>query len=581
MKRRLYSGLALVAAGTLALTACGGSSGGGSGGTGGTTSNASTTGFDNCKDSPNTCNSGKTTGTGTMTWALEKNIQNWNILTAEGNTFDTQVALNGVTPFVFVPYPDLQGHLNKDLMVSAEQTKTDPQTLVYKIQPKAVWSDGEPIDFKDFEYAWKTEDPAQCKDCQPATTAGYDQIKSMTSSDNGKTVTVVMKKPFTDWQGLFGPLYPAHIAAKHGDITTPAGLASTFNDYFAKNVPDWSGGPYKVSNWQDNVALTTVPNDKYYGPKANLDKVVFRVITDATQEPTALANNEIQGMYPQPEVDLVSQVKGINGVISHIGQGLVWEHFDFNLAKPALQDVKLRQAMFTAVNRKEIISKTVGQFAPTEPINSHMFVPGQPGYQNNLPKEQGSGDIAAAKKILTDAGYTGVGSALKDKSGKAVGPFQIRYTTGNQIRQNECELFAAAMKQLGITVNVKPTDSLGGTLSKGDFDVIVFAWVGTPYPFAGNLQLWATDAGGNYGHYSNPQVDQLLKQAASETDLSKARDLTNQAGVMLSKDAYVLPLYQKPTYIAIYDKYVNIRDNATNIGPSYNVGEWGIKAGAS
>ena len=262
MKRRLYSGLALVAAGTLALTACGGSSGGGSG-NGGTTNNASSTGFGNCDSNPNTCNSGKTTGTGTMTWALEKNIQDWSINTADGNTFDTQVALNGILPFVFVPQPDLSVKLNSDLMVSAEQTKTDPQTLVYKINPKAVWSDGTPIDFKDFEYNWKTEDPAQCKDCQMANSAGYEQIKTMTSSDNGKTVTVVMKKPFTDWQGMFGPLYPAHVAAKHGDITTPAGLASTFNDYFAKNVPDWSGGPYKISNWQDNQALTLVPNDKY------------------------------------------------------------------------------------------------------------------------------------------------------------------------------------------------------------------------------------------------------------------------------------------------------------------------------
>lgn len=574
-RRRLYTGLTIVAAGALALTACGGSSGGGGGTTGG--NNQSSSGFGDCDSNPNTCNSGTTTGTGTFSYAIEKNINDWSLNTADGNTFETAEVLDGVLPSVFVPYPDLTGHLNKDLMVSAEQTKTDPQTIVYKIQPNAKWNDGTPIDAKDFEYNWKTQDPAQCPKCTPATTSGYDDIQSLTPSDNGKTVTVVFKKPYTDWQALFGPLYPAHIAAQHGDINTPDGIASTFNDWFAKNVPTYSGGPYTIQKFENNVAVTLVPNDKYFGKKAQLSTLIFRIITDATQEPTALQNNEIQGMYPQPEVDLVSQVKQIPGVISNIGHGLVWEHFDLNLKNPALQDVTLRQAMFTAVNRDDIIKKTVGQFDPTaKPLNSHMFVPGQPGYQDNLPKAQGSGDVTAAKKMLTDAGYTGVGTALKDKSGKAVGPFRIRYTVGNQVRQNECELFAASMKQLGITVNVQPTDDLGGTLSKGDFDVIVFAWVDTPYPFSGAEQLWETDAGGNYGHYSNPQVDQLLKEAASSTDVSKSRDNLNKADELMSKDAYVLPLYQKPTYLVIQKKYVNIRNNNTNVGPPYNAGEWGL-----
>jgi len=134
------------------------------------------------------------------------------------------------------------------------------------------------------------------------------------------------------------------------------------------------------------------------------------------------------------------------------------------------------------------------------------------------------------------------------------------------------------MKQLGITVNVQPTDSLGGTLSKGDFDIIVFAWVDTPYPFSGAEQLWETDAGGNYGHYSNPQVDTLLKDAASSTDVSKARDSLNKADEIMSKDAYVLPLYQKPTFLVVQSKYVNVRNNNTSVGPTYNVGQWGVKA---
>ena len=55
----------------------------------------------------------------------------------------------------------------------------------------------------------------------------------------------------------------------------------------------------------------------------------------------------------------------------------------------------------------------------------------------------------------------------------------------------------------------------------------------------------------------------------------------NKADQQLSKDAYTLPLYQKPTFIAFYPKLGNVRDNTTQIGPTYNLGQWGIKTGSS
>lgn len=585
MKQRLYKGAAVAVTGMLALAACGGGSGGG-GTTGGgnTGSNASKTGFASCDTSPNDCNSGTAKQGGSFIYTIEKNISDWNILSADGNTFETAEVLDGVIPSVFIAQPDLSVKLNTDLMVSAEQTSTSPQTLVYKISPKAVWSDGTQITGDDFKYAWQTQDGKHCKDCAVASTSGYDQISKLETSSDGKTVTVTMTKPFTDWQSMF-TLVPAHIAkaAISGDLYTPANLAKSFATF--KSLPKWSGGPFTIQSFKDNQSVTEVKNPKWYGSGPNLSTLVFRVITDANQEPPALQNNEVQGIYPQPQVDLVSTVKNIPSVIYRIGAGLTWEHFDLNLKNPALKDVALRQAMFTAVDRQGLISKTVGQFAPNiKPLQSHNFMPSQKGYTDVLPSDQGSGNTDAAKKMLTDAGYTGVGTALKDKSGKAVPTFKIRYTTGNAIRAQECQLFKADMAKLGININIVPTDDLGGTLSKNDYDVIVFAWVGTPFVYAGAEQLWTTSAitnGGNYGGYSNSQVDTLLTQAAQETDQSKATQDVNDADKIMSKDAYVLPLYQKPTFLAVYKNMVNIRDNATAVGPPYNDQDWGISASAS
>ncbi|PXY26620.1 ABC transporter substrate-binding protein [Prauserella sp. PE36] len=572
---------ALVAGAALVLSACGGGDDGGDG-------DGAQTGqiFAECDANPNECNSApadQLQDGGEVTMALEKDIANWNLNSSEGNVFETGMALKGVLPSTFVSNPDLKFAMNEDVLESAEQVNTNPQTIEYKIKQEAVWSDGTPISAEDFIYIWKTQNGRDCPDCAVATTAGYDQVRSVEGSDNGKTVTVTYEKPFTDWQQLWEsgqPIYPAHIAKQHGDLNTPQGLKSAF-DWFGANMPTYSGGPYKIEDFQKNRSLTLVPNERWWGEKPKLDRIIFRIITDAAQEPTALQNNEVQIIYPQPQVDLVNQVRNIPNVSSYVGLGLTWEHFDFNLDTPALKDKALRQALFTAVDRQALIDGTVGQFTDkVEPLNSNNFMPQQEGYEDVISETgQGSGNIEKAKQILTDAGYKQQGDRLMAPNGQPVPELSIRYTTGNQIRQDSSELFAQSAKQLGVTVNVSPTDDLGGTLESGEYDIMLFAWVASPYPFANAVQNWTTGQGNNFGNYSNPDVDRLLNEAAAATDRQDALAKVNEANRIMAQDAYVLPLYQKPTFIAAYDNLANVRNNSTLDGPVYNIGEWGIRQG--
>jgi peptide/nickel transport system substrate-binding protein len=596
----LIRGFTLAAGLTLVLAACG------SGGSGGGSAQSGSAGLSSCdtQGKANTCNSAATKPGGTFTYTIEKNIQQWNVQDTNGNTFENGEALGVVLPQVFVPQPDFSVRLNTDLVTSAAQTSTSPQTLVYKINPKASWNDGTPITADDFVYYWRTNngkdcppppasDSSQTKGCLPQSTAGYDRIKSVTGSDGGKTVTVVMAKPFSDWKSLFGagyPLYPAHVAeklsgAKTGDAAHMTAAQMTQGwQYFQKTPPTKyaTAGPYKMQDWADNDHATFVPDPKWWGKdKPSLKRLIFKVITDATQEPIALRNNEVQGIYPQPEVDLVKQIKDIPNVTYTIGNGLSWEHFDLNLHDPVIGKYKaLRQAMFTAISVKDIMAKTVGQFDPkVKQLGSHNFVPGQAGYQDLVSATgQGSGDLAKAKKYLTDARFTGVGTALKTPDGKTVGPFNCRYTTGNQIRQSECQILQSDLGRLGIKVTIDPIGAadLGTVLAGHQYDIIVFAWVASPFPSSNAQQNWVTGGGGNYGGYSNKKVDSLVARAVGETDQTKAAALLNQADSIMVNDAYVLPLYQKPTFLAVQDRFANMRDNATNVGPPYNTAVWGL-----
>jgi peptide/nickel transport system substrate-binding protein len=608
--RRLIAGIAAVSALALTATAC--SSSKSSGGK----VQTSTVGLNNM-------NSGTPKKGGSITIAIEKAIDNWNQFDAEGNTEDFIYAENGywyAQPYIAQPDGSLA--LNTDAFTSAQITSNSPQTITYQINPKAVWSDGTPISADDFKYTWLSNsgvDPV----ISAAGTTGYADIASVVGSGtNNQTVTVTWKsgKVDPDWKGLF-LLMPAHLAAQHGydknltidKLTSEAANGKTGDSglenawtWFDNTVPTWSSGAYMVqSASSDGSKVVEVPNPKWYGAKgAYLDKITFTTITDSAQECPALKNGEVDAIIPQPDQDIVKCVKGISSTKSkyQLDAGLQYEHFDFNLQNTFLggktqadqeNPVKLalRQALFTVADRKAIIARTQGLVDPaSKPLNSRMFVPSQSQYADNVSASGlGSGDVAKAKQILQSAGYTNIGQGqhLTTPTGQQVPSFNLRYTSTNSERQTECQLFAQEAAALGVTINVVGTDSLGKTLTQADsnhtFDIIVFAWVDSPLWDVNNAQLFMSNppgntvVGGNYGWYTNSQVDSLLQQASQSLDLAKAASLENQADKILSQDAVTLPLFQKDSMVAFNSKLVNTRDNITSSGPTYNLQEWGFQ----
>jgi peptide/nickel transport system substrate-binding protein len=577
--KRLTGLVAVAASALLVAAACGTSSS--------TKTPAASGDFADCKANPNTCNTGTRVAGGTMVAISEKTIVGWNVNDGNASTFDLAQIVTGLLPAAFLVNPDLSITLNTDLLESATETSTAPQTIVYKIKQNAVWDDGTPIDAKDFIYAWKSEDgvAADCdpKLCVPASTAGYNLIKSVDGSPDGKTVTVVFKTPFTDWNSLFGIMYPAHVADSKGGVG--AGWK-----YFNENQPTFSGGPYIIApnGYEKDASVTLVPNPKWYGAiKPTLQKLVYKIITDQTAEVPALQNGEVNEIYPQPTQDIVSQVQGMTGVKAMLGKGLVWEHLDLNLGNTTLGGSKpddpakiaLRTAIFTAVDRKQILDRTIGSFdKDVDLLGSHNFVPAQKAYKDFItPTTQGKGDINKAKSLLTTAGYKFDSSGkLLDPSGAAVPALRIAYTTGNTNRQITSQLVQASLQKIGITVNIVPTQDLGGTLQNGDYDMIIFAWVGTPSVEAGAYQLWTINGGGDYNKWDNAEATKDMNDAAASTDVAKADELLNSADQLLTNDAVVLPLFQKPTYLAVNTNVVGIRDNPTNAGPAYNNQAWGL-----
>jgi len=570
--KRLTGLVALGASALLLVAAC-------SSKTGGTNKGPQySPGYAECATKADDCNSGARKEGGQIVLAQGKTIPNFNVNADDGALVESVEIMNMVQPTPYWFYPSAKIVWNKDMLVSEPAIKSQsPQTIEYKIRPEAKWDDDTPINADDFIYAWKTLD-GHDKKINAAGTTGYDQIQSVTGSDSGKTVTVVFKDPYADWKGLFTGLYPAHIAAKAGDISTDAGLEAGFKAQYAQ--PTWSGGPFKITSYDKPTQTTLVPNPKWYGfDKPTLTQVIFKPITDASQQIPALKNQEIQGANVQPSQTIYEQLQQMANVQFEITAGAAYEHLVLNTKSPQLADQKLREAILTAIDRQAIIDKTVKAYFPdAKPLGSHTLLSNQEGYEDTLSKvapDQGNGKVDAAKKILSDAGYTGVGTALKDKSGKAVG-FTLR-STGTAARKATAEIMQSELKQLGITVTYKVTDDLSGTLEQEDFDGIVFGFAGSPL-LGGTVDIWKTGGGSNYTQWGDSQVDDYLKQMATSLDQQKRYQLLHQADEIITKAAVDLPMYLKPNLMMVTKDYVNIRDNNFGSYYTYNTQQWGVKA---
>lgn len=579
--RKRLAGLAAVGlSAALALAACGDDSSGDGDG-------AATPSWDDCGTDPDTCNSGDPAEGGEIVWAFEQEQESWNDMTSTGNTFVLSQIVNGITPNTGKFAPSGAWEWNLDLL-AAEPTLTseEPQSWTYQIRPEAMWSDDTPVTADDFIFYWKHNSGKEehCTACDPASSAGYEAIESIDGGDDGKTVTVTLQegKKFAEWLYLFsGPgLYPAHIAAEQGDLDTPEGMQAA-SDYFAETQPDWSAGPWKVAEADPRQQVILEPNEAWYGEGPHLDKITYRIITDQEALLTAMANGEINGAGPQPNPDMVQQIDAMDGVLSRVGAGYQWEHLDLNTTNEWLSDVALRQAIFTAVDIDNINQRTFASFFPeVSQKKNHIFVEGSDYYQDVItPTGQGIGDVDAALAILEDAGYEFDGTTLT-KDGETVGPLRFVHTEGNQLRATTAQLVQADLAKIGIEVTIETTADLGGTLVNGDFDIMIFAWVGSPeFQITGD-QYWASDSGSNFGKYGNKEVDRLVKEALNQSDLAEVADLLNQAAAIVAEEAYVLPIADKPVYAFASDDYLNLRPNFTQSGTVYNNHQWGLVAAA-
>jgi peptide/nickel transport system substrate-binding protein len=551
---------------------------------------ASQLGFDTCEDDPNGCNSAEVEQGGEMTWLVDQTADSWFSYSIEGGSVYTLQMLHGIYPYTGQYEPDGQTYeYNMDLLAAEpELLSEDPFQYQFEVRDEAVWDDGTPIDIDDFLVSWwmqTDEEAGYCEGCTPRATE--TQIASMEGSEDGKTITVTLNEGESnpEWFALYsahsigGGIMPAHIAEEQGfDIEDPAQLGEYFQ-YLNETMPEFSGGPYIITEGDLQNQVIKERNPNYYGEEAPLDTLITRFVTDQDAFASAISNNEVQGGSPASfNSDVITSLEQVQGVNLSIGPGPSWSHMDVNLGNEQLADVSLRQAIFTAIDLEDIGERTYGDSFPDYTLRkNHIFGEDSEFFEDLTgPLGQGSGDIDEATSILEDAGYE-VGETLT-LDGEEIGPLRLR--GGDTEPSNiAMQLIQSYLAELGIGVEIQTTDDLGTTLMEADYDLMIFGWSGSPFFTTSPDQFWNSESGSNFGGYSNPEVDELVVQVLQQPTLEEAAELANEAARLVAEDAYVLPMLESPVYLFVQDSYANVRDNSsTSLRGLYNNEQWGLVA---
>ena len=551
---------------------------------------------------------GAATKGGTVTIALTDVFSGYNQGTSAENVVSNQWVTNQVIPS-FVYFDD-KGAIQIDKNLGdIVKTSDSPLTVDVKINPQAVWSDGVPISCDDIYMYWIAQnnklkktgaDGKETGLFTNATSVGFDQVGNVNCSADNKTATIVFDTPFSDWLGLITNqgMVPAHSVAKLAgltdakairtayeakDMATLQKIADAWNTGFKTDQglkPDvmLSGGPYKITDYVPDQSVTLERNDKYWGPAAPLDKIVFRIITDDTAQVQALANSEVQVIKPQPDPDLLNQLKGVTGVQAAVNGGFTFEHFDFNFQNPLFQDKAVRQAVAYCIPRDEIVTKLIKPVDDKAAIlQNRMFEPFQKDYVDNSGGQYDKADIAKAKSTLEAAGYTLNGDTYA-KNGQKV-EFKLLHKD-NARRSSEQQLIAASCAQAGIKVDDDADPKWSDRAGQGQFDAAVFAWIGNPL-LSSNRSIYKTPPdkstlNQNFGFYSNPQVDQLMDKLATDTNSADLATAANQADKIMWTDLATIPLFQFPDLLAHSDKVSGVVYNPTQFDLTWNDNKWAV-----
>ena len=454
-------------------------------------------------------------------------------------------------------------HPNPAYLTNVKDEEVDGKTVVtYDINPDAVFNDDTPIDWRVFETMWKFSN-AENPDVVANSTDGYDQIESVTAGESDKQAVVTYKQAYPWWQALFDRvLHPAVVDAQ------------TFNEGYLKNPhPEWGAGPYKVDKFDYNSGTVSfVPNEKWWGEKPKLDKVTYRQM-----ESQATINAYQAGEVDAVEITNKDHLAVAKTVKDTTLRGTLRPSnylVTLNAKTPTLEDVKVREAVFTGMDRETLAQVRFNGMDYTENLpGSFALFQNQKGYQDNFGGLV-TYDQDKAKQLLDEAGWAEGGDGIREKDGKKL---VLRYVTfgDSQLVKSTAAAMQKMMKDIGVDLQVaeRPSSDFSQVIAEREFDVLTSGFVSyDPYGVAYFKQVYASDSELNKSGTGTPEMDQKIAELqqlpTQEEQIERANELEKEA----LQQYGIMPYVNGPQLYATKNGLANYGSYAFALVPKENIG---------
>lgn len=457
----------------------------------------------------------------------------------------------------------------------------DGLTVTYKLKKGVKWSDGKPFTSKDVAFTLKVT----MDDANGIPTSGYKLISALETPDE-TTVVIKFKELYAPYLTLFGNILPEHVFDGKTDVTKA--------DFNRKPL---GTGPFTVKSWtaQESIIMEKNANYREQG-KPYLDGIIFRQYKSRETAIQSFIANEIDVLWDLTE-EQIPQFEKMPDSMLDIASSVSTERLVLNFSNPkgdkagdpttqhpVLGDIKVRQAIQFAINKKLLVDSLL--YGKTTVATT--VIPQGWAKQDGTPSDF---NPEKAKQLLDEAGWKPGADGIREKDGVKM---ELRYgtTTGNKLREKTQQLIQEQLKNVGIKITIEnvPSDQLfaswskNGARKRGTYDILM--WTTEPgidpdshiynYFHSSSIPTEANKgAGANYSRWTNATKDKAIDDAAKTLDPAKRKAAYQVVADEMNKDLPQILLYNRLNIDAFKKTVQGHKPNIwANAWLMWNAEEW-------